>query len=158
VINVYNANPAGTDSFIQANGLELVVDDYPPHIAYDLFGGDNGGTATLFVIINGVTNSPSHRQWEVLYKSFSWSNATPLRNVIDRVKAPPPLLSEPRFAEGAFEFKMPAQRGQTNRVEVSTNLLHWTTLTNVIGTNASVLIRDANTAMSGQCFYRVVRP
>ena len=58
---------------------------------------------------------------------------------------------------GTFQFTFPGQRGRTNRVESTTNLLDWTTVTNVFGTNAPVTYRDINTLPTDRRFYRILR-
>jgi hypothetical protein len=80
------------------------------------------------------------------------------RNIIDSVQAPPPRITNTRTSGGAFEFTILGQRGRTNRVECTTNFVDWTTITNVFGTNAAVVVRDANDVRNPARFYRVVRP
>jgi hypothetical protein len=81
-VNVEPSSPASTDRFIQTVGFELVANDYAG-VAYTPFGR---GSASLYVIINGVANSPTHKQWELLYRANSFSTAASLRTIIDRVK------------------------------------------------------------------------
>jgi hypothetical protein len=45
---------------------------------------------------------------------------------------------------------------QSYRVEASTNLLDWITLTNLTVTNGSILLRDLQTPFHKQRFYRAV--
>lgn len=80
-----------TDQFIQQIGFKLVVDD-PGWSTYAQFGP--GGSAARYVIINGVADSPSHRQWEVLFNEnyFDYKHPEILRALIDGVK-PPPLTA-----------------------------------------------------------------
>jgi hypothetical protein len=80
------------------------------------------------------------------------------RNILDSVQAPPPRLKSAGFSGGGFQFTVPGQRGRTNRVEYTTNLVNWTTVTNLFGTNAPVMVRDTNALQDERRFYRVVRP
>ena len=91
-VNVESANESATDSFIRGAGLDLVANDYSAS-AYNQF---ETGYIPLFVIINGVPDSPSHRQWEVLYRDSGYPGAEAVRSVINRVKASDPL-SRPRI-------------------------------------------------------------
>ncbi|MCZ6671476.1 MAG: DUF3179 domain-containing (seleno)protein [Verrucomicrobia bacterium] len=88
-VNIESGNPELTDDFIQQTDLDLVIDDTEA-IAWNLFNQTNG--IPLFAIINGVDNSPSHEQWEVLHNAPSYPGAEFLRTIIDSVEAalPPP--------------------------------------------------------------------
>ena len=72
-------------------------------------------------------------------------------------QAPPPQLTNLRRSGQGIEFSFAAQRGRTNRVEASTNFIHWSVLTNVVGTNALVSYRDTNVLGAARRFYRVRR-
>ena len=85
VINIEPEDAASTDEFINNTELKLVVDD-PDAVAWDQFNQVNG--IPLFVIINGVENSPSHEQWEVLHNQPSYPGAVIFRQIIDSVEAP----------------------------------------------------------------------
>ena len=115
----------------------------------------------VFLAINCVSNSPSHPQWQLLVNHGGYNEAdfmnkiSQWRAIIDSVKAPPPRIAPPAVVGSNVQFTIPGQRGQTNRVEASSDLLAWTTVTNLIGTSAPVTVRDA---ITGRRFYRVVRP
>ena len=80
------------------------------------------------------------------------------RAVLDAVQAPPPELTDVRSTTGGvFRFTVPAQRGRTNRVESTTNFANWITVTNISGTNASVVIRETNIFPNPKRFYRLLR-
>lgn len=80
------------------------------------------------------------------------------RAVLDAVQAPPPTLTDVRSTTGGvFRFTVPAQRGRTNRVESTTNFANWITVTNISGTNASVVIRETNIFPNPKRFYRLLR-
>jgi hypothetical protein len=120
----------------------------------------------VFVAINCVSNSPSHAQWQVLLVEYYdggggidfSARIAAWRAIIDSVKAPPPRLTERGVSNEIFQFTFPGQRGRTNRVESSTDLLNWISITNVFGTNAPVVVRDTNVHQNDLRFYRVVRP
>ncbi|MCX6866660.1 MAG: choice-of-anchor D domain-containing protein, partial [Verrucomicrobia bacterium] len=85
-VNIEPANPASTDAFVAAAGLELVGND--PNTtasAWSQFNEVNG--IPLFVILNCVAGSPSHAQWQVLYKKAGYAGAVTLRSSIDTVQA-----------------------------------------------------------------------
>ena len=118
------------------------------------------------MIINGVSNSTSHAQWQLLdlhiepgggAEDYS-ARIAQWRKIIDSVQAPLPVLSKARLNGSTFEFTVPGQRGRTNRVESSTNFVNWTTVTNLFGTNAPIVIRDTNALQRDRRLFRVVRP
>jgi thiol-disulfide isomerase/thioredoxin len=63
-VNIENGDEWATDQFILNAGLDGVVNDY----ARSAYGQFDLGGIPLFVIISGVADSPSHSQWEVLYR------------------------------------------------------------------------------------------
>ena len=85
-VNIESENPSATDAFINNFQLDLVADD--------LHGNGISQFATgyipLFVIINGVADSPSHEQWEILYRDSGYPGASDLRSIIDTVEASDP--------------------------------------------------------------------
>jgi len=88
-INTDHTSSDNTDEFIGAVGFEVVADD-PDWVTYGQFGP--GGAASRYVIINGVADSPTHKQWEVLFNEtfFQPGEVNLLRALIDKVKAPVP--------------------------------------------------------------------
>jgi hypothetical protein len=48
--------------------------------------------------------------------------------------------------------------GLNGHIQISTNLLDWTTLTNFVGTNTTLNFRDATATNFNQRFYRAVIP
>ncbi len=97
-INVESGDPASTDEFVERTNLNLVIDD-PNAVAWGFYNETNG--IPLFVVINGVANSPSHQQWEVLHNAPSYPGAAFLRQVIDSVVAP---VLPPNPFDGAVDL------------------------------------------------------
>jgi hypothetical protein len=63
-----------------------------------------------------------------------------------------------RFQGGMAELRYAADRGVPWAVQHSTDLNHWTTITNVVGSTNAVTIRDPmNTAARPNVYYRAVR-
>ncbi len=89
-INIESGAPASTDAFIANAGMTLVGDDFSGKEAWAEFGQ---GYIPHFVIINGVANSTSHRQWEVLYTGYGYPGYATLRQSIDSVRRPAGTLS-----------------------------------------------------------------
>ncbi len=87
----------------------------------------------IFAIINGLTNSPSARPWELLYSRLGFgSTQTPLndfRAVIDQVQPPPPQLPQlvlaPNPGPGQLDLQWSTPLPSGTRIESSTNLLLW---------------------------------
>jgi hypothetical protein len=157
----YNVRVCGNDYLAQGVQVQLVR---------NLFASPNPPTnpdpRPVFAAINCISNLPVRRYREVLINEFyngggsqDFSmNITNWRNVIDAVQAPPPLITDARFATNdVFRFTVPGQRGRINRVEGTTNLIDWVTVTNITGTNAPVIVRDTNVLSNPRRFYRVLR-
>lgn len=89
------------NQFITTYKLEATLTDYNRAL-FDQYN-DNGGQP-LFVIINGVADSPSHQQWEVLYtlNNYGSTNSpiTTMRDIIDSVMAPEVI--DPPVEESIF--------------------------------------------------------
>ena len=154
-----------TDNFITQQGFNPVVNDYDGAIINPVrFRFQTGGQPT-FVVINAVTNSPSHQPWQILVNYLGYGQTdfnqtlAGFRAVIDTVQAPVPApqISAPHIAGADFEFTLATQTGRTYRVEISTNLVNWTTLRSVTGSASPILFRDTNAPPAGR-FYRAVTP
>ena len=95
-INLEAESPESTDRFIQEADLDLVVNDFEQTAwnLYNLLG--SRPSIPLFVILNGVTDSPSHAPWEVLHSQHGMyllprqTTAKAFRAIIDSVEAGPP--------------------------------------------------------------------
>ena len=81
-VSIESSAPSLTTEFISDAGMTLVADDHSG-TAYNQF---SLGGIPLFIIINGVQNSPSHQQWEVLYRQAGFAGAEALRTVINQVQ------------------------------------------------------------------------
>ena len=161
------------DDFISDHSITLPANDYnsdadigpvQTNTVHDSFTTPN--TKPLFVIINCVADSPSHGQ-NVLLTNFvgqpgfgsqaDWNAATAQwRAAIDSVQAPPPeLATVQRLTNGGIRFSFPGQRGRTNQVLVSSDLLEWRVLASYFGTNGLIVFEDRNA--QARRFYRVRR-
>lgn len=158
-----------TENFIAQHRFQPVLNDY---VRSNNITSNKGLVRRLFqpeaqrpvfLVINGISNSPTHAPWQLLVNSGGYGTndfsrqITEWRAAIDSVKAPPPRIAQPAVVNSALQFTVPGQRGQTNRVESSSDLRIWSTVTNLIGTNATIIIRDPITPPPRR-FYRVVRP
>ncbi|MBI2927847.1 MAG: immunoglobulin domain-containing protein [Verrucomicrobia bacterium] len=104
-LSIEQFNVAATDRFIQKVGFDLVLDD-PDRVGYAQFGP--GGSASRYVIINGLADSPSHKQWEVLFSAKSFDPARPnvLRMLIESIK--PPVMVAPEITRQPQSQAVPA--------------------------------------------------
>ncbi len=157
------------EDFIDEYGIEISANDYnsilslgplQTNAVHDSF--QERFLTPTFVVISCVANSTSHPQYTLLLTQggglADWNVAlSQWRAAIDSVQAPLPQLTDVRLSGGTFQFTLPGQRGRTNRVECTTNFVNWTALTNVFGTNAPMIFRDANAVVNGERFYRVRR-
>ena len=157
---------AQTDSFITQQGFNPVVNDYGPGLGTNRvrFLFQNSGQP-IFVVINCLTNSPSHQPWQLLVNHLGYGDTdfntelAGFRALIDTVQPPvprPPLTGARRVGAD-FEFGFQPQAGRTCRVLGSSNLTDWTTLRNYAATTNAILFRDTN-APPPRRFYRAVTP
>jgi hypothetical protein len=123
------------------------------------------GGQPLFVVINGVTNSPSHLPWQILvnYQGYGQTDFNQtlagFRTLIDAVQGPvnPAQLTAPRRVGNDFEFSLTTQLNRNYRVQTSSDLVNWATLRTVTGSTNTVLFRETNAPPSNR-FYRAVTP
>lgn len=115
-INTDQTSSDNTDEFIASVGFEVAADD-PDWITYGQFGP--GVAASRYVIINGVADSPTHKQWEVLFNEtfFQPGEVNLLRALIDKVQAPVP--APPKIA--VQPQNQDARRG---RARISCRVFH----------------------------------
>lgn len=119
----------------------------------------------VFVVINGVTNSPSHTPWKLLVNHLGYGDTdfnqelANFRAIIDSVQPAIaiPTLNNARRIGADFEFNFQTQPGRSYRVLGSTNLSSWTTLQTLNGSTNVTTFRHTN-APPARNFYRVVTP
>ena len=163
------------EEFINEFGITLPANDYNSDPARGLLQTNAVHDAftspfskPLFVIINCVSNSPSHRQNVLMLNQTGVpGSGTPAeldaalvqwRALIDSVQAPPPELTALRLlTNGGIRFTLPGQRGRTNQVMTSSNLMDWSVSANFYGTNGSIVFRDTNVQSTARRFYRLRR-
>lgn len=161
-INTDVTSQANTDSFIRNVGFDLVLDD-PGWKSYAQFGP--GNSASRYVIINGLADSPSHKQWEVLFNQVYFQPRQPevVRAIIEKVQ--PPVASEPvrpvlggvrRIEAGAVEFTLSGQAGRTHHIELSIDLRSWTRVATLTPNGEKTIHRDDRPAAQGRGFYRAI--
>ena len=162
------------DEFVHDRGLTLAANDYnadpargalQTNAVHDSF--EIPFMKPVFVIINCVSNSPSHSQNMLLMKRAGapgfgsptdWDAAlTQWRALIDSVQAPPPELTALRLTNGTLRFALPGQRDRTNQVLCSSNLVDWTILADFAGTNGPIIFRDTNVLSTPRRFYKLRR-
>ncbi len=151
----------GTLQFAESTGLELVVDD-SDHLAIRQFFPPSrfGAGGSDFVAINGVTYSPSHQLWEIVYLRTHYAqrfrdSVADMRRAIDSVQAPI-ILSRPDFVGGRFQFDVAGTPGLSVTVQVSTNWVDWAVLKELTLEKTPVTVVDEMPAPASFRFYRVV--
>ena len=158
---------AQTDSFITQQGFSPVMNDYGPGLGTNRvrFLFQNSGQP-IFVVINAVTNSPTHLPWQLLVNHLGYGDTdfnaelASFRAIIDTVQPPPPppiQLANGRRLGADFEFSFQPQNGRTNRVQASTNLTSWTTIRTYPPSTNVIVFRDTNVPPARR-FYRTVTP
>jgi thiol-disulfide isomerase/thioredoxin len=154
-----------TDNFITQQGFGITVNDYEGNVINSVRYQFITGGQPLFVVINGVTNSPSHLPWQILvnYQGYGQTDFNQtlagFRTLIDAVQGPvnPAQLTAPRRVGNDFEFSLTTQLNRNYRVQTSSDLVNWATLRTVTGSTNTVLFRETNAPPSNR-FYRAVTP
>ena len=86
-LNLQSGQETQTQEFIDAYGLGLVLNDFDRAVA----GKFKSSGQPIFAIINGVEDSASHKQWELLYSLSNYGATThpisTFRTHIDSVEA-----------------------------------------------------------------------
>ena len=87
-LNLQGNQETETQRFIDAYDIKFVLNDFNRALANRF----QSGGQPIFAIINGVKNSPSHDQWELLYSHGGYGSLTQpistFRSHIDSVEAP----------------------------------------------------------------------
>ncbi len=103
-INLQRGQEPQTANFVNRAEFAQVLEDFDRSLANRF----QSGGQPIFAVINGVTNSPSHRPWELLrhqdgygQRDFSES-LSEFRSVIDSVRAAPAIVA-PTFVRGPLE-------------------------------------------------------
>ena len=101
--NLQGQAEAQTNNFVETNGIDFAIDDINRELAnrFILSGGQ-----PLFAIINGVPDSPSHEQWELLFVHDGFGNLSQpiqtFRNVFESVDAPEIVIAPDRMEFSEF--------------------------------------------------------
>ena len=160
-----SAYTAQTDAFVKQQGFKTVVNDYDATSTNQVRFLFQSSGQPIFVLINGLTNSPTHQPWQLLSNHLGYGQTdfnqvlAGFRTVIDSVQPAivQPELVNQRLTNSAFEFQLLSQPGRTWLLQSSTNSADWVTLKTVTPTNASTWIRDTG-APAPRRFYRAVLP
>jgi hypothetical protein len=155
--------------------LETVMNDYnfygspsrgpaQTNAVHDLF--ELPYTRPRLIVINCLTNSNYNPPYQLIFTEHpeiadfppDGVEVTRWRTAIDSVQAPLPRITSIGMGNGgAFRFLFPGQRGRTNQVLGSSDLVDWTVLTNVTGTNLPILFRDLSVSTNSARFYKIRR-
>lgn len=166
VINLEPAEYARYEAdYVLPYSVDLRGNDYTEtevDVAVRLFAAHT--SKPVFVAINCVANSPSHRQFELLVNKSGVVESqipdliTTWKTVIDSVEAPLPSLENvQRLGEGTFEFTFYGQLNSIYRVSSTTNFTDWDFGDPLVGTNGPMVV-PFNTDSGAQRFFRVVSP
>ena len=165
-VNLQPGQESQTQNFVTRAGLEMVLQDFNRAVANRIapLGGQ-----PIFAIINGVTNSPSHRPWELLYSRLGYGETTfpvaDFRSAIDAVKAPAilppkvPALSNPSVRpDGNLAFVLTGDANRTYRLESSADLLNWNLVRTFTTSGASETVLASPAPEKPGGYYRVSLP
>jgi len=160
-VNLQPGAERQTQTFVDRAGLELVLEDFDRRVASKFASSGQ----PIFAIINGVANSPSHRQWELVYSQLGYGQTQfpieAFRSAIDAIQKPvavagPATLSEVRLAaNGDVMFTLQGTVGGTYHIESSTDLQRWEIRYSVTLESGAASITDQD-APPERRFYRAV--
>ena len=155
--------------FAEATGLELVADGSDLEAFLQFFPQSRASSeGSDFVVVSGVSNSPSHQLWEIIYLRTHYAqrfrnSVSDMRRAIDSVAAPvppkpatPPKLSRPSYGNGQFRFDVKGTPGRSAIVQVSTNLVRWEVLKELVLEEVPIPFVDETSSEAGFRFYRVL--
>lgn len=155
--------------FAEATGLELVADGSDLEAFLQFFPQSrarSGGSD--FVVVSGVSNSPSHQLWEIIYLRTHYAqrfrdSVSDMRRAIDSVEAPvppepatPPKLSRPAYENGQFRFEVQGTPGRSAIVQVSTDGVRWEFIKELVLKEVPVTVVDDTSSEADFRFYRVL--
>jgi len=158
-VNLQCCQEAQTSNFIYQAGLTFVLEDFGWVVASRFQAAQD---QPIYVIINCVTNSPNTSPYQLLFHLDNHGNnfldTAPFKAAIDSVRAPlvAPTLSTARVTNGAFTFTLNGPQTQNYRIDVSSNLSSWTTLSNISGASLPAVIKDPLGPSLGRRYYRGV--
>jgi thiol-disulfide isomerase/thioredoxin len=123
---------AGTDAFIAAHGISPVLQDTRRELVARF--SDRLNTQPVFAVINGIANTSSHQQWELMlvvnnYATFS-SPVDAFVDVIEAVSTPVMptqirLHSLNRVGMNMLRFQAAGNFRETIRLQRSSDLREW---------------------------------
>ena len=159
-----------TIRFAEATGLELVVDgsDLTAFLQFFPQSRSRSGGSD-FVVVSGVSNSPSHQLWEIIYLRTHYAqrfrdSVSDMRRAIDSVQAPVvlpepatlPKLSRPAYVDGRFRFEVEGTPGRAAIVQASLDGVRWEVLKELVLEEVPVTFVDETASESDFRFYRVL--
>jgi len=150
-------------SLTNSDFLEFYTNSYvhdpfnpPANFAARISGEVTSWRSNFFRLPIASTNTLTWR-----YVKNSQTSGGQDRGWLDQVKFNPKPLPSPFTLtssalrpDGRFQFVLVGQSNCTCRVEVSTNLLHWTTLTNLFTASNTTTVVDPGAANAEARFYR----
>lgn len=164
-VNLQPGQEPQTQNFVNRAQFPIVLQDFNRAVANRFASGGQ----PIFAIINGVTNSPNHKAWELLYSRLGYGETTfpvaSFRAAIDGVQAPvqvaplPPSISHFTVTQGgATEFDVAGTAGAAYRVDVSTDLKNWTAVQTYQSAGSSQHLQLPGEHIASARFFRVVSP
>jgi thiol-disulfide isomerase/thioredoxin len=156
-----NNNRNATTTFIQTYNIPLTIQD-PSRRLQGRFGPTSG--QPTFVIINGLTNSPTHRPWELLFARFSYQDSTQSRPIdafraaIDSVQAGPATVhSFAVQADGTWKFSAIGGPRAPQSVEWSPDLNFWSPAGAIVPPGTTFPFQLPAPSGASTAFLRLVR-
>lgn len=157
---------AQTDSFVQQSGFGITLNDYDSTGTNKVRFLFQSTGQPIFVAINGLTNSVSHKPWEVLVNHLGYGERDFLqelasfRNSLDSVKPAsisiPLVLGFPKpLPNGGLEFRVEGPSGVSCEVEASSDLKTWIRLETISLTGGSQTVMDQTSSREAR-YYRAI--
>jgi chitodextrinase len=141
----------------------------PATVALAANATDSDGTITKVEFYEGLnkisedTSAPYQAAWSgdapgsYLFSAVAYDNsgAVTLSASVQFAVVRPGISSSQLLPNGSFSLAAPGSVGRTNTVHVSSDLVTWTFLTNLVNTSGTVTLVDPEAAIVGRRFYRV---
>ncbi len=113
------------------------------------------------ILPSAAQSSATLFRWRQVTHSGDCCDHWALDNVrIGVLNAPPPAIQAGtiRYFSDSMEFQFAGRMGHGYSIQASSNLVHWWTLTNLVGNGSGMVVRDGAAGGWSNRYYRIVSP
>jgi thiol-disulfide isomerase/thioredoxin len=164
--DLFPSDKVNTDNFISQYSIDPVLEDNNRVIAHRF---ESSNIQPIFVVINGVANSPTHAQWEIvaIRNSYLETDApiADLKAAIDSVLAPvaepsntAKIVSPALTSEGQLQVLVTGNNRDQIRLRRSKDLMTWETLGIEIPLSEEAPVILPFSTLEGDYYLQAFRP